>query len=222
MVLGPVLQALNSAYAFLYLPAIVYGYLFIETAPHRVYLFVGTVPSHPFFQVATGICIVGALVFHQSFRLIFGDGGPSENPKKSGVALQHMFMFVTRCDISDVDPTDVGELTFTLARRLSWRNYVPMVFLGGPALGMYLLTYYALYALYGATTTPQVDSLVGGMLVVALAIVLAQPIVWGRFPNYLPVESADAIWTPEYVRGAEAAEDEQQSTQRTLDEMWDN
>lgn len=204
MAFAPVFQSLNSDYAFLYLPAIAYGYLFVETQPHMLNLYVTTVPSHLFFQVAVVICVIGALLYHQVFRLIFGDGGPSENPKKTSVALKHLFILVVRLDLTDVENSTL-EIFKEASHRFSRVHWIPTIAFGFPMIGMYLLTYLSVFLLYEVVTSG--GSFTGSILLIAIVIPLIQARIWGLFPNHLPPDTAEDIWTPEYIRGSQAAEE---------------
>lgn len=219
MVMGPVFRITNSDYSFLYLPAIAYGYLLYETEPHSIDFLIATVPSEMFFQSAVLICVVGALIYHQIFRLIFGNEGPSVNPKKSIVVLKHMLTFISRCDIRDAD-NNSQDVIQTIINRVKLRHIVPIVGFGIPVAAMFLLTYASVVFLYDVVVTGQPDSFFGSVLLIALIISLLQPRVWAYLPSYIPQDSAENIWTPEYRRGVEAAEASQDSVQRTINEEW--
>lgn len=215
MSFNPVFQSLNSDYAFLYLPTIVYAYLLTETNLQTVNLYFTTVSADSFFQIAAIICLIGALLYHQVMRLIFGDGGPSENPKKTTVALRHSIMIVLNCDLRDVE-NDIVEIFKKCSNRIGVKHIIRLIAFGVPIVGMYLLTYFSLLPLYRSIISE--GTLVGGLLFIALLVPLLQSRLWSFFPNYAPPETAENIWVPEYVRGAEAAR--KSTEQRKLSE-WE-
>jgi len=202
MAIGSFLRTVKSDFALLYLPSLAYEYLFYDLDPFTMDLFVTTVPSDLFFQGAVLICIVGGLIYHQIFRLLFGDGAPFGNPKDTTVMMKHMLMIVTYCDIRDAGDS-LEEIFSKLTDQMQPQNAVRLVGIGAPVLGMFGLTYAAPFFLYDALTTGQTDSFVGSVLFIALVTGLIQPVVWHFLPNYLPESAAERIQTPEYRRGVE-------------------
>jgi hypothetical protein len=219
MAIGSFLGTVKSDLALLYLPSLAYGYLFYDLDPFTVNLFVATLPSDLFFQGAVLICIVGGLIYHQIFQLLFGDGGPSENPKDTTVMLKHMLTIVTYCDIRDAGDS-VEDIFSNLTDEMRPRNAVRFVGIGTPVVGMFGLTYVAPFFLYNAITTGQTDSFVGSVLLIVLVIRLIQPVVWNFLPSYVPESAAEHIQTPEYRRGVEKITTDQDPAQRTIDEKW--
>lgn len=215
MSLNPVFRSLNSDYAFLYLPTIAYTYLLSETNLENIDLYFSSVRADSFFQIAAVVCLIGALLYHQVMRLIFGDEGPSENPKKTSVVLRHSIMIVLNCDLRDVE-NDIIEILRKSSSRIRSRQIIRLIVFGTPIGGMYLLTYYSLIPLY--TSVNSGGTLIGGLLLIALLVPLLQSRLWSFFPNYAPPETAENIWVPEYVRGIEVAR--KSTEQRKLSE-WE-
>jgi len=150
------------------------------------------------------------------FELIFGKSGPSNNPKKTSVVLKHMITLVLYCDVRDAD-NDIIDILEKATQRFRLKHVPRFVFFGGPALGMFLLTYLVVVLLYRVVVNSP-GSYLGLALLIALGIGLLQPRIWAFFPNYVPPESASHLWTPEYIRGETKAE--KKAAQRRLDDEW--
>lgn len=216
---GPVFRSLNSDYAFLYLPALAYGWLYLESPSHPVNLVVMTLSSDLFFQLAVGVCILGALTYHQLILLIFGYEGPSKNPKRTIVVFKHMTMLVSNCNLLDVEADNYLQFGSIAVQRFGWRSWIRILIVGICPAAMFVLTYIAPFWLYHGITSGYSDTVFGGAIFLALVIALLQARVWPFFPDYIPPDAADTS-VPEYLKRNELVR--RNTEQRRLDEEWES
>lgn len=224
----PTLGSLDTRYAVLYTPALIFGYLSltVETIDLVFYqsntigFFGFSLSATVFYQLFTLLCIIGASFSHQILLLIFGHGGPEKNPKNSDVALKHMITYLTYIDIRDVETVSLLNLADILGQKARLRNVWRFFYVGIPIGVLFISTYLSPLLLFTGLQSLESPSVIGIGLLIIQTIFIVQTVVWTDKLILVPPESAEFVDTPEYIRGEEALEKVDESTiQRKLDEI---
>lgn len=214
----PVFKGFRGEYGVAYLPAFIYVYLYIATAPTTIQIIGIEFPSHHFYQLAITICIIGGIILHKTAYLIFGPEGPSQNPKETETVLKYTATFFWGIDFSeDTIQTDsfIGyckKIAFLAEERAEAKHTLRLIFTGGFVAGAWLLKYMSLPVLYFALTMNVAQPIIGGALLTIQIIVILQSYLWKWFPAYISPHARENLKTPEYMRIANAEKDNRQSS----------
>lgn len=215
----PFFGSLESKYTILYLPALAYGFLSMTADTINGIIFewssvpvlVTEISAQGFFQICTVICIIGGVYFHRVLRLIFGQEGPSVNPKDTGVALKHMLIIITFVDLLDVEPNSWWGLAKEINKKANIRNWVRLFVICVPMGLTYVLMYLSPIFLYTTLVDMETLSVIGVILLITQSIFIAQNLLWRSDLSLVSPDSVDNIETPEYIRGQRALDERTQS-----------
>lgn len=223
----PFFGSLDSKYAMLYVPALVYGFLSFTAETIDVVVFeISSVPllateisAQGFYQICTLICVIGGIYFHKIFRLIFGREGPSTNPKKKHVALKHMLLIITFVDFRDAESTSLWDLSNVFADQITFKKMIRTLTLTVSMGLTYILMYLSPILLYSTLIKMESPSILGVVLLITVAIFLAQNLLWRSDLSLVSPGNVKNIETPEYVRGKKALKARCRSSQTELSDF---
>lgn len=220
----PTPEFFSKEYSILYLPPVVYGYLYSFAEPTQWELLGWTIPSHEFFLYASLISLIGCLMIHKIFILLFGHEGPKKNPKHRSVIIFYSLQFVSgapaRDLIKDPEIRTWGEYISGFTEEWGLWNILQFSILVIPIGFAYLSFYIATGILFFEIwATPQHDVLGVVLLIVSIAFLL-QSRIWKWFPNYVKDENLDKAKKPEYeVYLERIGELEAQTSEATVEAM---
>ncbi len=212
----------SKEYGFLYLPPFVYGYLYSFTEPVMWNLRFISLSSHKLYFYSIFLTVIGSLLFHKLFLLIFGEGGPSKNPKWSVVAIFYSVSFVTAVGIEEIfDGRKIEnwiDFTDAISDNLNRWRILQIVLLVIPMGFTFLSFYIGAILLYLYVKTGTDVDIVGLGLFIGMLIFIFQSRVWNWFPNYANTENVENVLRPEYLIYLEKLENQNFTEPESLED----
>lgn len=202
----PIPNFIDTTYGYLYIPPVVYAFLYLTIESATLDAVVFTLPKWIYILFLL-ISLIGSSIVHRIFILLFGFEGSEKRPKQAEVIVKHGTGIMFGMNGQEISSRNLSEVLDHLGTRASVKDVVVaitlLVMVGGSAASLFLLPIPLSLVLLNGNPHP----IFGSLLLVGLLLVILQVTVWDRFPSYVPPEEVERAHMPEYMFAHEKIEE---------------